>query len=191
MCTYVIWEEFWKGIELPVSPLISDCSLCKREPWHLCKGSRGLSLVSRNQFELPPLEIYIFFHSACAIQLVFLDLWLISCRHCVSKRQLHCKLKPPLNTNMYTTTHSLVTLWPKCNNCDWFTYHFWSKQEKLDPRLNLKWIFSDTHKKQNFVLKLNLVNGQISDINNFGCQHFFKSFGMPKQFFCLHPKLWA
>ena len=71
MCTYVIWEEFWKGIELPVSPLISDCSLCKREPWHLCKGSRGLSLVSRNQFELSLLEIYIF-HSACAIQLVFL-----------------------------------------------------------------------------------------------------------------------
>ena len=79
MCTYVIWEEFWKGIELPVSPLISDCSLCKREPWHLCKGSRGLSLVSRNQFELSLLEIYIF-HSACAIQLVFL-ISLISCRH--------------------------------------------------------------------------------------------------------------
>ena len=97
MCTYVIWEEFWKGIELPVSPLISDCSLCKREPWHLCKGSRGLSLVSRNQFELSLLEIYIF-RSACAFQLVFLDLWLISCRHCVSKRQLHCT-EPPLNTH--------------------------------------------------------------------------------------------
>ena len=47
--------------------------------------------------------------------------------------------------------------------CDWFTLllsrlyfnHFWSKQEKLDLRLNLKWIFVKTHKKQNFVWKLN------------------------------------
>ena len=108
MCTYVIWEEFWKGIELPVSPLISDCSLCKREPWHLCKGSRGLSLVSRNQFELSLLEIYIF-HSACAIQLVF-----------------------------------LISDWSLAGAV---VYRFWSKQEKLDPRLNLKWYFAKMHKK--------------------------------------------
>ena len=47
--------------------------------------------------------------------------------------------------------------------CDWFTFLlsklyfnvFWWKQEKGDPRLNLKWIFAKTHKKQNFVWKLN------------------------------------
>ena len=65
MCTYVIWEEFWKGVELPVSPLISDCSLCKREPWHLCKGSRGLSLVlyMSSSFVLLGVESLDFSHA--------------------------------------------------------------------------------------------------------------------------------
>ena len=179
MCTYVIWEEFWKGIELPVSPLISDCSLCKREPWHLCKGSRGLSLVSRNQFELSLLEIYIF-HSACAIQLVFLiSDWSLAGTVFLSASFIVCTRKEVLQNNIFS----------KCNIL--LVYHFWLKQEKLEPILNLEWIFVRTHKKQSFVLQLNLVNGEISNINNFGCQKSKKILENTKTFFLFTSKTFS
>ena len=75
--------------------------------------------------------------------------------------------------------------------CDWFTFllsklyfnHFWWKQEKLDPRLNLKWIFAKTHKKYNFVWTLNSVSSWIFNMNNFWCKMWKKSLGTPKMFF--------
>ena len=91
------------------------------------------------------------------------------------KRQFHCT--EVLQNNIFS----------KCNIL--MVYHFWLKQEKIDPRLNLKWIFVRTHKKQSFVLQLNLVNGEISIINNFGCQKSIKPLRTPKYFFCLHRKL--
>ena len=94
----------------------------------------------------------------------------------------------------YIRTHAIA----HCDQsaiCDWFTFLlsklyfnlFWSKQEKLDPRLNLKWIFAKTPKKQNFVWKLNSVSSWISNINNFGCKKWKKSLVKCFFSFTCHP----
>ena len=73
----------------------------------------------------------------------------------------------------YIRTHAIPPLWSECN-----TYAIGLPSCFLscismflgDPRLNLKWNFAQTHKKQNFVWKLNCVSSLISNINNFGCK---------------------